>query len=263
MPFYEYNAYESISLRDKAEDLGLQVARNQIEGHQIRHIFGYNPDVDSGSQETIWTAGGLYSHLSSPAIMTVSSSSADDSSSGTGARTVFILGINSTGGEASETVTLNGQTPVNTVHTYTEIQSASVITSGSGGKNVGNINIGTGTVTSGVPANIYGHILALENKSLMGHQTIPFGYKGYLISGNMSVGATTANKNIIGRLIIRQNGITYTGAIVTFGSGMTNFDFKYPLEIPSGACVSATALSTTDNEAVSSYFQLLLIKDYP
>lgn len=263
MPFYEYNAYESLSLRDKTEDLGLQIARGQIEGHEIRHIFGYNPDVDSGVQETIWTAGGLYSHLASPAIMTVSSSSTSDTANGTGARSVYILGINSTGGEVNEIVTLNGQTAVNTVHTYTEIQSANVVTVGSGGKNAGNINIGTGTVTSGVPANIYGHILASENKSLMGHQTIPLGYKGYLISGNMSVGATTANKNIVGRLIIRQNDIIYTGAIVTFGSGVAAYDFKYPLMIPSGACISATALSTTDNEAISSYFQLLLIKDYP
>lgn len=242
-------------------DFGLAVAKGDLSNYEIRHIFGYNPDVDSGAEETIWTAGGLYAHLDTPTILTVSSTSANDTSAGTGARTVYILGINSTGGEVSETVTLNGQTAVNTTHTYTEIQSAQVLTAGSGGKNAGSISLGTGTVTAGVPANTYGHILAGENQSLMGHYTVPVGYTGYLISGNMSVGATTAGKNITGRLKVKQNGIIYTGAIVSFGSGIVPFDFMYPIKLLAGSCVSASAVSSTNDEAISCYFQLLLIKN--
>lgn len=255
------NTNESLTKWNKSEEFWLQVARGQIRGHSIVHIFGYNPDVDSANEETVWTAGGLYQHLSSPATMTVSSSSASDTSAGVGARTIYILGINSTGGEVSEIVTLNGQTPVNTTHTYTEIQRCNVVTAGSTAHNVGNISIGTGTVTSGVPAVIYGHILATENASLMGHYTVPIGYTGYLISGNMSCGATQANKSIIGRLKLKTNGVVLTSAIVTFSSGIAPFDFKYPIAIPANACIQATAKSTTDNEAVSCYFQLLLIKN--
>lgn len=252
---------ESMTKWNKSEEFYLQVARGHIRNHHIVHIFGYNPDVDSGTEETIWTAGGLYQHLASPTIMTVSSSSVSDTSAGIGARTVYIVGINSTGGEVSETVTLNGQTAVNTTHTYTEIQNATVVSVGSTGHNVGNISIGTGTVTAGVPANIYGHILATENKSLIGHYTVPNGYTGYLISGNISVGATTASKNVIGRLKVRENDIIYTGAIVSFGSGVVSYDFKYPLKINQNACISATALTTTNDEKISCYFQLLLIKN--
>ena len=263
MPFYEYPQYESLSFRDKAEDLGLQISRGQIEGHEIRHIFGYNPDVDSAAEETVWTAGGLYVPIDTPAIMKVSSSSASDTSAGVGARTVYIMGINSTGGEVSETVTLNGQTAVNTTHTYTSIQSCQVMSVGSSLHNVGNINIGTGTVTAGVPANMYGQIYATENQSLMGYYTIPINHTGYLISGNVSCGATQANKSITGRLKIKTNDVIYTGALVTFSAGTANFDFKYPIRIPEQATISASVRSTTDNEQVSSYFQLLLIKDYP
>jgi hypothetical protein len=263
MPFYEYNAYESLSLRDKSEDLALQISRGQIEGHEIRHVFGYNPDVDSASEETIWTYGGLYTHLASPTLMTVSSSSTNDTSAGTGARTIFLLGINSTGKEVSETVTLNGQTAVTTTHTYTEIQSVQVLTAGSGAKNAGDIYIGTGTVTSGVPANVYGHILTGENQSLMGHLTIPDNYTGYIMSGSMSSGTESGSNYVVGRLKVKENGIIYTAAITTFNNGKVDYKFDYPIRINSNSCISATAKTTANNEHVSCYFQVLLIKDYP
>jgi hypothetical protein len=252
---------ESMTKWNKTEEFYLQVARGQIRNHHIVHIFGYNPDVDSNTEETVWTAGGLYSHVASPVIMTVSSSSASDTSAGVGARTVYILGINSTGGEVSEIVTLNGQTAVNTTHTYTEIQSCQVMSVGSTGHNVGNISIGTGTISSGVPANIYGHILATENKSLIGHYTVPSGYTGYLISGSMSSGTESGNAYVTGRLKVRTNGITYTSAIVTFNNGQTRFDFTYPVAISADSCIQATAETTANNEQISCYFQLLLIKN--
>jgi hypothetical protein len=263
MPFYEYPQYESLSFRDKAEDLALQVSRGQIEGHEIRHVFGYNPDVDSAAEETVWTYGGLYSHLASPTIMTVSSSSANDTSAGTGARTIYLLGINSTGNEVSETVTLNGQTAVNTTHTYTEIQTVTVMSVGSGGKNAGDIYIGTGTVTAGVPANVYGHILTGENQSLMGHFTVPDNHTGYLISGSISSGTEGGSNYVTGRLKIKENGIIYTAAITTFNNGKVDYKFDYPIRINSNACISATAKTTANNEVISCYFQVLLIKDYP
>jgi len=256
------NINESLTRWNKSEPFELQLARGQIRGHQVRHIFGYNPDVDSAAEETIWTAGGLYVHATSPVIMTVSSTSASDTSAGTGARQIYILGINGTGGEVSETVTLNGQTAVNTVHQYTEIQSVLVTSVGSGKSNAGNISIGTGTVTGGIPAVIYGHILATENGSLMGHYTIPIGHTGYLISGSMSTGATQAGKTITGRLKYRDPaGIIHTSAIVSFSEGKVPFDFNYPIRLEAESCISATAKSSTDNEQVSCYFQLVLIKN--
>lgn len=253
---------DSLSKWNKTEEFKLQVARSQIRGHSIRHIFGYNPDIDAGVEETIWTAGGLYTHASSPTIMTVSSTSASDTAAGVGARQIYILGINSTGNEVSETVTLNGQTAVNTFHTYTEIQYVLVTSVGSTGHNVGNISIGTGTVTAGVPAVIYGHILSTENGSLIGHYTVPLDHTGYLMAGSVSCGATQAGKTITARLKYRDpQNITHTAAIVTFSEGRVVFDFDYPIRVESGACISATAVSSTDNERVSSYFQLLLIKN--
>ena len=252
----------SISRYGKTEPFGLQVARGQVAWHSVVHVFGYNPDVDSAAEETVWTAGGILGHPASATVMTVSSTSANDTSAGTGARTIYILGVNGTGGYTSEIVTLNGQTAVNTVHAYFSIERVSVLTTGSGEKNAGNINIGTGVVTAGVPATIYGQIATGENSSLMGHWTCPAGYTGYMVSGSISSGTEGGNNYLTGRLKLRgTDDIVRTAAIVTFADGVVNFDFDYPIKISAGECVTATVKSTADNEAVSSYFQILLVKD--
>ena len=49
--------------------------------------FGTNSSVDN-SLHTIWQQGGLYSYPPSASTMTVSSSDVNDTSAGTGARTV-------------------------------------------------------------------------------------------------------------------------------------------------------------------------------
>lgn len=252
----------SVTQRGKYEPFSLQVARGQVGWHSVVHVFGYNPDVDSAAEETVWTAGGILGHPATATVMTVSSTSANDASDGTGARTVYILGVNGTGGYVSETVTLNGQTAVSTTHSYFSIERMAVMGVGSGLVNAGNINIGTGTVTAGVPANIYGQIATGENASLMGHWTCPAGYTGYLVAGNLSSGTEGGNNYLTGRIKLRgTDDIVRTAAIVTFADGIVPFSFDYPVKIEAGECITATVRSTADNEAVSSYFQIVLIRN--
>lgn len=253
---------ESLSRWNTTEDFGLQVARGHIRGHRIIHVFGYNPDVDAGIEETVWTYGGIYQHAPSPIQMTVSSGSVNDNSTGTGARIVYIRGINGTGNEIEEPLTLNGQTPVTTQNAYSEINSVSVISVGSGGVNEGQIYVGSGTVTAGVPAIVYGHIQAKDNQSMTGHWTVPLDHTGYLINGKISSGTEGVSDFVLGRLKLRTvDGISRTAAMVSFTNGVINFDFDYPIQIPSGACISATAETAKNNDKISSYFQLLLIKN--
>jgi hypothetical protein len=252
----------SISRFGLTEPFEFQVGRGQIGYHSVVHVFGYNPDIDAGVEETVWTAGGILGHPASPAIMSVSSTSANDTSAGTGARTVYILGINGTGGYTSETVILNGQTAVNTVHAYDSIERMSVVTVGSGGKNAGDITMGTGVVTAGVPAVPYGQIATGENSSLIGHWTCPTGHTGYLVGGSISSGTETGSSYIVGRLRLRgTDGIIRTQSITTVSNGVADFEFKYPIAIMERECVTATATPKGNNEAASSYFQIVLIKN--
>ena len=251
----------SISRIGRTEPFELQVARGQIYGHSVRHVFGYNPDVDS-SEETVWAINGILGHPASPTIMTVSSSSADDAAAGTGARTVFIEGVNGTGGLVTETVTLDGQTAVSTVNSYDAIERMVVLTVGSGEKNAGLIYIGTGTVTSGVPAVPYNVMGIGENNAITGHFTCPAGFTAYLTKGSISVGPTVANQFVLGRLKLRgTDGITRTAAKVTVQSGTAEFDFYYPVKINATECITATAQGSGNNAAVSSYFQIVLVEE--
>ena len=251
----------SISRIGRTEPFELQVGRGQITGHSVIHVFGFNPDVDT-NEETVWPIDGLLGHPASPTIMTISSSSTDDDSTGTGARTVFIEGVNGTGGLVTEIITMDGQTAVNTVNTYDAIERMVVLTAGSGGKNAGIIYAGTGTVTAGVPAVPYSAMGVGENTSLVGHWTCPTGYTGYVVYGKFTVGPTSGNHYVIGRLKLRLNtGIVITAAKTTIQQGEVSYPFDYPVKVNPGECITATAQGSGTNATVSSYFQIVLIRD--
>ncbi len=195
----------SISRVGTTEPFYLQVARNQISFHKSNFKFGFNSDVDD-SLETVWAQGGLYSYLASASVLKVSSSSTADTSAGTGARTVEISGLDTNYDEISETVTLNGQTAVNTTNEFLRINRMVVRSAGSGGQNAGVIYAGTGTVTTGVPANKYATIAIGDNQTVMALWTVPRGYTAYLLQTDITVATTQNNKYCTVHLVSRPNG---------------------------------------------------------
>jgi hypothetical protein len=253
----------SITRQGTFEPFGLQVSRGQIQGHSTVIVFGYNPDVDT-SEETVWPDGGTIPHPTSASVLKISSSSADDASAGTGARTVYIEGVDGDYAVVSETVTLNGQTAVNTTNSYLYVNSFYVATVGSGGSNAGNINAGTGTVTAGVPAVLYDIIAAGYNNRTTGHYCVPAGYTGYMTEGLLSAGQASGSTSVTG--FLKQHGpdnILRVGAVATVNNSAAVFQFEQPYTIPEKNCVGATALGSAANNAVSSYFNIILIKNGP
>ena len=195
----------SISRVGTSEPFNLQIARGQIAYHKSIFKFGFNPDVDD-SLETIWAEGGLYSYLSAATVLKISSSSTNDTSAGTGARTVTLFGLDANYDEISETITLNGQTAVNSTLSYLRIYRMTVDTAGSGGENAGVIYAGTGTVTSGVPANKYATIAIGDNQTLMALWTVPRGYTAYLSQTDVTAATTQNNKYATVHFVARENG---------------------------------------------------------
>ncbi len=111
-------------------------------------IRGANNEVDIGSvPQDIWwlgvATGGipLYPWPVAQLAVTVASSSPLDNGvvPNTGARTVFVEGLDTAFNTVSETVTLNGATGVVLANTYYRINRARVVTVGAGGVNAGDI----------------------------------------------------------------------------------------------------------------------------
>jgi hypothetical protein len=253
--------YSSVTRQGQFEPFGLQVSRGQIQGHSTVIVFGYNPDVDT-SEETIWPDGGLIPHPTAASVLKISSSSADDASAGTGAQTVFIEGVDGNFNVVSETVILNGQTAVNTTNLYLYVNSFYVATVGSGGANAGNINAGTGTVTSGVPAVLYDIIAIGYNQRTTGHYCVPAGFTGYMTEGSISAGQASGSTAVTA--FLKQHGtdnILRVGAVSTINNSDAAFSFEQPYTIPEKNCVGASAIGAANNNAVSSYFNIILIKN--
>lgn len=105
----------------------------------ILHKFGRNPDIDTAATETIWEAGGLYVWPTTTETIDIVSDDVNDTSAGTGARTVTIEGLDGDYNEVEETVTLNGLTTVTTTNSFFRVNRAYISSVGSGLTNAGNI----------------------------------------------------------------------------------------------------------------------------
>jgi len=255
----------SITRVGTSEPFELQVSRGQVAYHNTQFKFGFNPDVDD-SLETVWSQGGLYSYISAATVLKVSSSNTNDTSAGTGARTVTLSGLDGNYDEITETVTLNGQTAVNTTNSFLRIYRMIVETAGSGEQNAGVIYVGTGTVTSGVPANVYGAIAIGDNQTLMALWTVPRGYTAYLFQNHTTVATEQNNKFATITLIARPSGGVFAikdKFVTDLGENIQ--DYSYPLKFEEKTDIEVRCIGSSAgaNIAVSSGLDFIYIQNRP
>jgi hypothetical protein len=231
-----------------SEDFQLGVASGDLSpSYKQVYKFGQNADVGN-SLETIWLEGGLYAYPPSATTMTVSSSDANDTSAGTGARTIQISGLDGDYNEISETIILNGQTPVTTSNSYLRMNRAIVLTAGSGGVNAGIIYVGTGTVTSGVPVNKYTTINGDgTNQTLQAFWTVPAGYTAYIYQTNISTGSSSATPAVLKTLLVVRpfGGVFNTKEVITLSDGNHLQDYSFPLKITEKSDIEFRAESSS------------------
>ena len=256
------NIVASVTRAGTYEPFELQVARGQIMGHKTLFKFGVNGDVGA-SIETVWAQGGTYVYPAAATVMKISSSSTDDAAAGTGARTISIAGLDANYNEISETVILNGQTEVNTVKSYLRISRMFVVTAGSGATAVGVIYAGTGTVTSGVPATVYGMIAIGANQTQMAFWTVPAGYTLYLMGTFYSSGNSTANAFTNFQLIQRPLGGVFRqqSSTRTAGSGDFVLDLHTPLVFAEKTDIEVRAIASAGASNVSAEFEGIYIEN--
>jgi len=255
----------SISRVGTSEPFDLQLAREQISFHKTQFKFGFNPDIDN-TLETVWAQGGLYSYLSAATVLKISSSSTDDTSAGTGARTVTISGLDANYDEISETITLNGQTAVNSTLSYLRINRMVVRSAGTGGQNAGVIYAGTGTVTTGVPANKYATIAIGDNQTLMALWTVPRGYTAYLTQTDVTLATTQNNKYCTCSLVVRPYGEVFqVKDRFVKAESTTTLTYSVPLKITEKSDIEYRAIgdSIGADIAISAGFEIIYIENRP
>lgn len=230
---------------------GLQVHQGRYWGQEPLFKFGFNSAVGT-DEETIWDEGGIYAYPSSASVMKVSSSNTADTS------TVVIAGLDANYDEVEETVTITGQTAVNTTTEFLRVFRARVTAD----EPAGDIYIGTGTVSSGVPTNKFAKITAGENQTLMAVWTVPAGYTAYLHQGTIASGTTAANKFATCRIKVKPFGeVMQTKAVVTLHNSFVDFDFGMPLRIPEKSDIEARALVSSGSDAISVTFTIIYVKN--
>ena len=73
-------------------DYNTEVALGKVAGAELWNKFGYNQDIDIGT-EVIASWGGTFTPLTTATALTMSSTSADDDDGGTGCNSIVIYGI--------------------------------------------------------------------------------------------------------------------------------------------------------------------------
>jgi len=240
----------------QTRNYGLEVAKGLVANHIAVNKFGRNPDIDI-STEDIWSQGGTWVAPTTARVHNIKSTDVNDTSAGTGARTITVNGLNGSYVDTTETVTMNGTTDVATSNSYVIIHRMIVATAGSGGTNAGTI-----TATAVTDASITAAIVIGKGQTQICIYQIPASYSGYLSSygGSVSGGASA---NIILELFAKPFGGVFNlkGTINLAETGNTGFRRVYdtPLKFTEKTLIKLTATSDTINSDVVGNFDLILV----
>jgi hypothetical protein len=207
------------------------VERGYVAGMSTVVVQGHNDDVGT-SEETVWHEGGVYVFPTAGTQMKVSSDSANDDVGSSGATTVLINYLDTTYAEQSEIVALDGQTEVLTVATdIFRINGLTVIGAGTSKKNEGIVYIGTGTVTSGKPAVVYGLISADGDHGLASQAvyTVPLGKSAQFIEFIMGCSGGKFVEIFLDVILNGTTGAEITGSSWNIYQETVQFDGNYGL----------------------------------
>lgn len=220
-------------------------------GQYIRR-FGINSAVGT-SYAVIDETGAAKPYMpSTPLKFEALSSSANDTAAGSGAHTILVTGIDSNWNLLSETITLNGLTPVQSVNTYYRVTKVEVMAVGSyGGTNAGTITVrGTGGGTTFVIVSpSYG-------QSFSSHFCVPAGFYGAIAGANLS---TDSGKIVDIQVRSRDNANNtasnfHPDQIAQYFAGVTgtnHYDYTLPILVSPYTDVYITGKTASGTAVVS------------
>jgi hypothetical protein len=240
------SAVESVTKVGRTEPFDLQVARNQIMGHQEVNIFGYQSAVTT-TQYAVWENVADYTYPSSAVTMTLAGSAGDTAS-------ILISGLDANYSQISEILVLNGATGVTSVNQYFRINNMSVVT-GSATNPSGAVTLTNGGVT-------YAKINASVGSSQMSIYTVPAGYTYFITRID---GFTSFNGNNVNYINYRNKNVSPTG-VVSYRA-QSPFTQQYhiqrvmPLQFSEKTDIQFQLGTSTGTAVVSIFVEGYLIKN--
>lgn len=241
-------------------DFFTEVAQGNVPGVESGLKFGLNRNIDTGTvPEDIWNGGGTYTGFNATAAETlqVFSSSTLDTAAGTGARTVILFGLDTNYVPITETVTLNGTTPVVTTQTFLRMDKARVVTAGSLGYNQGEITVRQSTTT----ANVMMVMPALKNSTNVACSTVPAGKTRVivLVQASLTLINGGAGSGVVG-FFTRELNSTFQQRITQAISSSTgvNQKFRSGLVLPEKTDMKWSCSEVSNNNSeVSALFEYI------
>lgn len=262
-PLNQAVAQDADSLTMRNLDTETSIASGKFSGYSIVNKVGRNPDIDTATvPEDIWGGDGVYTGFPDTDLETIEilSDSVNDTAAGTGARSVNITGLDTNYNVISETVILNGTTPVETIQQFRRAHTMRTVTAGSGGVNAGTITARHSTTE----ANIFVVMQPGINQTNSSGYTVPAGYTAYM-------------RKLYGAIRGNASGTSVDGGLWTRTFGEV-FRQRRPFNVSSGApwidnifgglvfteksdlIIRVTQCSANNTEIVSGY-DLILVQN--
>jgi len=194
---------------------------------------------------------GRYIWQSTAVPLEILSDNVNDTSAGTGVRTVFVIGLDDDYETITETVTMNGLTPANLVNSYMRVNMMISVTVGDTGSNEGLIIL----KRQANPA-VQRSMSPFANRSLDGIYTVPAGKTAYLMQHTAS--CNKGNDAISSFYRRAEGGVFRRLAGIPLYQNHFNKVFEVFPSIPEKEDIELTSVSTNPSTTVFTTQQLLL-----
>lgn len=202
---------------------------------------------------------GTITEMTAAGALKISSGSTDDTAAGTGARTVLVRGLDADWNIVEDIVTLNGRTAVALTNVVLHPFLIMVLTAGSGGGNAGILYVGSGTVTTGVPAVINLTCIIGSNQSRIAFMPVPDGYR--CVVRDIFVSSDTAVSGKVFGKFKPFGGVYLLGAVLNFSAASTNdkIDILTPA-FDSKTLIKLTGSFASGSGTMSANMNIILYK---
>jgi hypothetical protein len=246
-----------------SSDFFARVTLGLVRGVSSVFKFGFQLAQPSVNERPVWDETTEVPYLSSPDdTVTVSSDNANDAEGGSGAEAVEVHYLDGDWRLQETVITLNGQTGVTIPTPVLRVLRAFVVR---GDTAAGEIYVGYGAVTAGVPANILAHITNGEEQTLMAIYTVPKGFTGLMYSLAVgSAGNTTRflTVRVRSRRNLRNEPFRTQNKFIVGGGTKNLLVFRESL-IPyeAGTDIEIRAIANTGTLDAEAQFELLLFDE--